>query len=279
MTIVHASDLHFGPHHYPEAAAAFAHAVSEIDPQLAVVSGDFTHRANRRQFAAAKEFLDHLTKAPTLVTPGNHDVPLYTFWRRLFYPYREFRTAFGDNGDFEVRGDGFDAVILDTTAPYLRITEGRMSRRQVEFLRTAYRNATSELRMVVCHHPIAKPSDWKYGRSVDPNRDALTVMVDQGVELVLGGHLHRSFSMEAAPGLYIIHSGTTTSTRGRSEERGMQTFNVIKTTPEAFELEVLSFNADKRVFEPLRQTRLPRRPRTALKERDSGLVEKAASGI
>ena len=85
--------------------------------------------------------------------------------------------------------------------------------------------------------------------------------------------------MEAAPGLYIIHSGTTTSTRGRSEERGMQTFNVIRTTPEAFELEVLSFNADKRVFEPLRQTALPRRPRTAPKERVSGNVEKAASGI
>ena len=277
MTIVHASDLHFGPHHYPEAAEAFATIVSQLDPQLVVASGDFTHRANRKQFTEAKNYLASLTKAPTLVTPGNHDVPLYTFWRRLFYPYREFRTAFGANGDFEVRGKGFDAVILDTTAPYLRITEGRLARRQVEFLRTAFRNASAPLRMMVCHHPIAKPDDWKYGRSVDPNRDALTVMVDHGVELILGGHLHRSFSMEAAPGLYIIHSGTTTSTRGRSEERAMQTFNRIRVTPTAFELEVFSFNAHKGSFETLRKSELPRRE--PLQNRSNTPMEKAASGI
>jgi len=106
-------------------------------------------------------------------------------------------------------------------------------------------------------------------------------MVDEGVELVLGGHLHRSFAMEAAPGLYVVHSGTTTSTRGRSEERGMQTFNAIRVSEDAFDLEVFSFNAATREFESLRRTRLARRRRTPSPVFSSPVekVGKAASGI
>jgi 3',5'-cyclic AMP phosphodiesterase CpdA len=281
MNIVHASDLHFGPHYHADAGDAFLRIVSRLDPQLVVLSGDFTHRANRRQFQLARDYVGRLTTVQTLTTPGNHDVPLYSFWRRILSPYHEFRNAFGDNGDFVVHGAGFTAAVVDTTSPFLRITEGRLSRRQVTFLRSAFRDSTAALRIVVCHHPISKPSDWKYGRSVDPNRDALTAMVDEGVELVLGGHLHRSFAMEAAPGLYVIHSGTTTSTRGRSEERGMQTFNVIRVTEDAFDLEVFSFDAAAREFESLRRTRLPRRCQTpsAVFSPPVEKVGKAASGI
>jgi 3',5'-cyclic AMP phosphodiesterase CpdA len=278
MIIVHASDLHFGPHLHSEAADAFLQLVERTRPDLLVLSGDFTHRANRQQFEQAREYIARMTTVARMIaTPGNHDVPLYSFWRRLFSPYREYRRAMGSNGDSVVHYDDFSAAILDTTSPYLRITEGRLSRRQIEFLKNAFQEATADLRIVVAHHPIAKPDDWKYGRTIDRNRNALTAMADVGVELVLGGHLHRSFSMEAAPGLWIIHSGTTTSTRGRSEERGMQTFNVIRVTPAAFELEVRSFDAKTKDFESLRRASLPRRPKPVAEPVEK--VEKAASGI
>jgi 3',5'-cyclic AMP phosphodiesterase CpdA len=279
MNIVHASDLHFGPHLHADAAEAFQRMVTQVSPELLVLSGDFTHRANRRQFTQAKDYIARLTAVRVLATPGNHDVPLYSFWRRIFSPYKEYRGAMGERGDSVVLADDFAAAILDTTSPYLRITEGRLSRRQVAFIRTAFRTSTADLRLVVAHHPIAKPDDWKYGRTVDRNRGALTAMVDERVELVLGGHLHRSFSLEAAPGLWVIHSGTTTSTRGRSEERGMQTFNRIRVLPDAFDLEVLSFNGRTKEFETLRRATLPRLTRTPSSSEPVGMVEKAASGI
>jgi 3',5'-cyclic AMP phosphodiesterase CpdA len=282
MIVVHASDLHFGPHLLPDAVGALERMVERISPDLLVLSGDFTHRANRRQFDQAKQFIGRMGGLRVIVTPGNHDVPLYSFWRRIFSPYKEFRQALGSNGDFALHYDQFSAAILDTTSPYLRITEGRLSRKQVEFLRSAFLNSTAPLRMVVMHHPVAKPEDWRYGRSVDPNRDALTAMVDEGVELVLGGHLHRSFSLEAAPGLWVVHSGTTTSSRGRSEERGMQTFNLIRVRQEAFDVEVFSFNSRKREFESLRRTELPRQRPSPPVDANMEMEEemgKAASGI
>jgi len=279
MIIVHASDLHFGPHFHSGAADAFHRAILQARPELLVLSGDFTHRANQRQFGQARDFLDQVSAiARVITTPGNHDVPLYSFWRRFFTPYKEYRRAMGMNGDSAIHTADFSSVILDTTSPLLRITEGRLSRRQVKFIRTSFQDATADLRMVVAHHPIAKPDDWKYGRTVDPNRDALAAMTDVGVELVLGGHLHRSFSMEAAPGLWVVHSGTTTSTRGRSEEKGMQTFNRIRVRPDAFELEVLSFNAAAGQFDTLRRAVLPRQ-RNIPPDRPVEKVEKAASGI
>jgi 3',5'-cyclic AMP phosphodiesterase CpdA len=282
MIVVHASDLHFGPHLLPDAVAALERVVERVSPDLVVLSGDFTHRANRRQFDQAKQFIGRIGDLRVIVTPGNHDVPLYSFWRRIFSPYKEFRQALGVNGDSALHQEHFSAAILDTTSPYLRITEGRLSRKQVQFLRSAFLDSTAPLRMVVMHHPVAKPEDWRYGRSVDPNRDALTAMVDAGVELVLGGHLHRSFSLEASPGLWVVHSGTTTSTRGRSEERGMQTFNLIRVGQKAFDVEVLSFNTNAREFESLRRTLLPRQRPTPPSEANRAMKEelgKAASGI
>src|SRR4051812_29680741 len=115
MIIVHASDLHFGPHLMPDAVAAFERVVERISPGLLVLSGDFTHRANRRQFEQARQFIARIGETRLIVTPGNHDVPLYSFWRRVFSPYKEFRRALGSNGEFAVHTDDFFAAVLDTT--------------------------------------------------------------------------------------------------------------------------------------------------------------------
>ena len=64
--------------------------------------------------------------------------------------------------------------------------------------------------------------------------------VDLEVDLILGGHLHRSYignSLDFYPGLHrergiiIAQSGTTTSRRGRGREQEKNTFNVIEIFP------------------------------------------------
>ena len=91
ISILHVSDLHFGPPFHEtvgEAIRAFAH---RLRPDCIVASGDFTQRAREEQFAAARGFLDALPGVPTVVTPGNHDVPLYRVRERLTDPYRYYR--------------------------------------------------------------------------------------------------------------------------------------------------------------------------------------------
>jgi len=54
--IVHLSDIHFGRVDYDVVAKALE-KISELQPDLVVVSGDLTQRARTAEYAAAKEFL------------------------------------------------------------------------------------------------------------------------------------------------------------------------------------------------------------------------------
>jgi 3',5'-cyclic AMP phosphodiesterase CpdA len=76
LTILHISDLHFGPPYVPAVGAALLRAAPRMQADLIVASGDFTQRAKPEQFAQARAFLDQLPKLPRVVVPGNHDVPL-----------------------------------------------------------------------------------------------------------------------------------------------------------------------------------------------------------
>src|SRR4051812_48378566 len=91
LTLLHISDLHFGPHYLPHVGEALLESASALRPDVIVASGDFTQRATEEQFAAAREFLDRLPPAPRVVCPGNHDVPLYRMWERMTRPHALYR--------------------------------------------------------------------------------------------------------------------------------------------------------------------------------------------
>ena len=87
MTVLmHLSDLHFGAHD-PVVCAAVQRLAQRLRVAMVVVSGDLTQRATAAQFAAARAFVDELATldVPLLgCLPGNHDIPLFDLWQRLF---------------------------------------------------------------------------------------------------------------------------------------------------------------------------------------------------
>ncbi len=94
-TIMHISDLHFGPPFLPHVAEALQAAAARLQPDVLVASGDFTQQCRREQFAAARDFLQQLLPdVPKVVTPGNHDVPPWPAilwqWPRPFALYRQY---------------------------------------------------------------------------------------------------------------------------------------------------------------------------------------------
>src|SRR5262249_26271474 len=120
-TILHVSDLHFGPVWHAGAADAVLQTAHDCAPDAIVVSGDLTMRAKPAQFAAAGEFLRRLPSAPQIVVPGNHDVPLYRVVERLLRPYAGYRKHISRNLDEVHRLPGLTVVSLNTTSPLLRI--------------------------------------------------------------------------------------------------------------------------------------------------------------
>lgn len=238
LSILHVSDLHFGPPHVPHVSEAVLRATSELKFDLIVASGDFTQRATREQYAQAREFLDRLPDVPTVVVPGNHDVPLYRVFERVFAPYRLYREYISDELDAVYRLDNAVIVALNSTSPLRAITNGRIDGWQLDFCERAFRDAPPDAaRIVVTHHHFAPAPDYEGGEVMPRAKRAIDCFSDIGVELILGGHLHRAYvgnSLDVYPGrhrehgIIIVQSGTTTSRRGRAREREKNSLNVIR---------------------------------------------------
>ena len=89
-TIAHISDLHFGRTDASMIRRLKAQ-LTELKPDLLVVSGDLTQRARVSEFTDARAFLDHLPQ-PQIIVPGNHDIELYNLYGRFVERLQRYRT-------------------------------------------------------------------------------------------------------------------------------------------------------------------------------------------
>jgi 3',5'-cyclic AMP phosphodiesterase CpdA len=269
LTIVHGSDLHFGKPHRAEAAEAFAETVRSVAPDLLVISGDLTQRAKVSEFEQARAYLDRFEDIPTVVTPGNHDVPLYRVFERLVDPYRNYRRHLEDRLDYTLDLPGARVVSLNSAAPRARIVNGTIRKPQLEFARRSFEEARPEqARIVVLHHHIASAPDYEGDRPLVGARKVLEALDAMGVELILSGHLHRAYignSRDVFPsaardgGITIVHSGTTTSWRGRAREQAQNTCNRIRVGDHVVEVTHLLFIPEEGRFSPISRHEFPRR--------------------
>jgi 3',5'-cyclic AMP phosphodiesterase CpdA len=285
ITLLHVSDLHFGPPYYErvgEAAQAFAH---RLQPEVVVASGDFTQRAKPEQFAAAREFLDRFPPVPLVVTPGNHDVPLYRFAERIFDPYRHYKEHIRPELDTVTRIPGATLVALNSTAPRQKITNGRISRWQIEYARKAFEELPEdEWRIVVAHHHFAPPPDFEDAEVMPKAKRALDAFTAMKVDLILGGHLHRAYignsldvyaGADREHGIAIVQSGTTTSRRGRAREREKNSLNVIRLGPTTLRVTHYMYFEDAHDFVPVSRHQLFRRGRPPMDEASQAEAEAA----
>jgi 3',5'-cyclic AMP phosphodiesterase CpdA len=238
LTMLHVSDLHFGPPFVEHVGESVIRAAHELPADVIVASGDFTQRATREQYAQARAFLDRLPDLPVIVVPGNHDVPLYRIFERIFAPYDLYREYISQDLDTVHRLEKAVIVALNSTAPLRAITNGRITTRQLEFCAEVFRDVPPGIaRIVVAHHHFAPAPDYEGGEVMPRARRAMDCFAELGVEMVLGGHLHRAYignSLDLYPGrdrdhgLIIVQSGTTTSRRGRAREREKNTLNLVR---------------------------------------------------
>ena len=246
LRILQVSDLHFGPPFNHEVAEEALKSAHEIEPDAIVVSGDLTQRARRDQFLAAREFLSRFPQVPMLVIPGNHDVPLYRIHERLTNPHGLYKEIINTELNPILKLDGAIIVGLDSTAPRSSISNGRIHAWQLEHCEQEFAKAPEGFaKIVVAHHHFAPAPDYLHDMTMPKAKRAMMRFVDLGVDMILGGHLHRAFignSLDFYPGIHpergiiIAQSGTTTSGRGRGREQEKNTFNVIELYPDAIEV-------------------------------------------
>jgi 3',5'-cyclic AMP phosphodiesterase CpdA len=229
--IAHISDLHFGAED-AAIAGGLLRDLQQLAPALIVASGDFTQRARRKQFAAARAYLDRLAY-PRISVPGNHDVPFYDVFRRFLAPLVRYRTFICPDVDpwFE---DEEVAILGINTARSLTWKSGRISEQQIELIRTQFAKASRAcFKIIVTHHPfIPPPGDTDAGIDlVGRAALALPVIDECCVDLLLAGHLHRGYTGDVRAyypatnrSIIVAQAGTAISHRTREQPNG---YNVL----------------------------------------------------
>ena len=232
--ILHISDVHFGPPHLSELSAGVLAFIEDLEPDLVVISGDLTQRAKPRQFQEARQFVDQIP-VRSLVVPGNHDVPLYRVWERFLNPYGAYRRHFSEELEPVYRDDELLVVGINTAHGWT-FKDGRIRlRRLLEVAQVLEEAPPGVLKVVVAHHHLIPPPWFGTQRVLTNAYEAMDLFTSVGVDLVLSGHLHQSFIgnseefyPQGRPPVVILHSGTTTSNRGRARERDKNTCNWIR---------------------------------------------------
>lgn len=268
LRLLHISDLHFGPPYLPRVGEALLRIAPGLAPDVIVASGDFTQRAKREQFQAAREFLEQLPEAQRVVVPGNHDVPLYRLGERFLDPHRLYREYISSELDRVWHVNGAVIVGLDSTSPRRAISNGRIHRDQLGFCAEAFRDVAPEAaRIVVAHHHFAPAPDYERDQVMPKAKRAINAFVDLGVDLILGGHLHRAYignSLDIYPGnhrdrgIIMVQCGTSTSRRGRAREREKNSFNMVMVGAQVVHVTHYMYFDELDRFEPVSRHFFPR---------------------
>lgn len=266
--LLHLSDTHFGTEQ-PDVVEALLALAEQLQPEVAVLSGDVTQRARRAQFDAARRFMQALQAPVKLVIPGNHDLPLFNLWQRWRAPYRGFQRAFGDDLAPYYVSARYLVVCVNTTRPW-RHKQGEVSAEQIDAVAQRLRRARpQQLRVVVTHQPMAviRASDAK--NLLRGHRAAALAWAAAGADLVLGGHIHLPYAcdlrdepgLQAPPGwgeglqraVWAVQAGTALSTRLR--EGLPNSVHVIHQAPReqgcVCKLEQFDYHAGQRRFRPV----------------------------
>ena len=260
--LIHLSDLHFGraDHVIIQPLLDF---ITTTKPDLVAVSGDLTQRARIREFLQARDFLDAIP-FPKVVVPGNHDVPLYNVFARLFRKLDRFRRFVSEDlepfyFDSEIAAAGVN------TARALTGKNGRVGRQQLEKLRARFAAVPGQIvKIVVTHHPFDLPPGVVGDRVVLQAESAMKNLAQIPVDMLLAGHFHVAgttrttmrYKIESFAAL-IIASGTAISTRGRGQPNSL---NVIEINAPTVLITQYGWEPASHTFEPFSTERFLRTP-------------------
>jgi len=191
--IAHLSDVHIGNDSAPNASdEMFRKTLAEVnasDATFVVITGDLTHHGAPEQFVRLLAALD-TCNVPTFVCPGNHDRTDHNY--EGFFGPLTYRFTFGRDGYLAF--DTKDYVVADG----LGLQDGLLYE---------------------CRREL-KPCRWVIGLAhrYEPSmgmRAQLTLFVDDPLDLLLFGHIHRELKPEE-----VMPWGTTPMVAVPAELKG-----------------------------------------------------------
>ncbi len=239
FTIVHMSDPQVGFHddteHFVHSDSLFSAAVAAINdlkPEAVIITGDLVNDpAIEEQHEIYAAHVAEI-QAPVYAVPGNHDIRGYTEEKR-----HEFLDRYGyDCFAFSAKDVYFIGINSDC------IKDGAVDAEagQLEWLINELQNAQGSKHIVVCMHcpiireTIDEPEDY-FNFPTEKRHEYISLFKENGVDLVLAGHTHKSFMTEYE-GIFFTAAGPV----GNAFKPCYPGFNVIKFGRKGFSVEYVN---------------------------------------
>jgi 3',5'-cyclic AMP phosphodiesterase CpdA len=244
-TLVHLSDVHFGPHHHAHLDEALLRDLATLNPDAVIVSGDLTMRARHREFEQARAFLARIPK-PMLIIPGNHDQPILTprdWVERLTRQYARYQQYISPTIDTVLETNGLFIVGLNDNHPIL--PGGFWTRAQRAWLDAQFARAPRDaVKIIATHHQLV----WNGWRPAGFWRaeETLAWLAARGVALVLNGHTHIADAIQTSHGIVVARAGTAAS--GRTRHGNGNTYNLIALDAHTINIHVRRYDASAKAF-------------------------------
>ncbi|MBD3771134.1 MAG: metallophosphoesterase [Rhodobacterales bacterium] len=235
MRLVHLADIHFGAAD-PHVLDAAAVCIEQIAPHALIVAGDLTQSGKRREFEAARAWLEALN-LPCACTPGNHDTPMFQLHHRVLSPFARYRKYLAEFG-FPLQAGAVRVDGLNTARGWQarrNWAEGSVDLDDLEAVLAAGKGAG--IRLLSCHHPFVAPTGAPLQTETRRGRRASQRLARSPVQVLLSGHVHapQAELITAPEGSYVSVTSGTLSMRLRNVP---PSFNVL-----AFDGDVMRITA------------------------------------
>lgn len=203
MLLVQISDVHCGPMFRKEILTAAIQEISEMDPDIVLVSGDLTENGLMSEFKTASKELKKLKANKVIYVSGNHDYRStgYLLFKE-FFPFSQVT---------EVE----DAAIIVLSSARPDRDDGEVGNRQNLWLERTLDKYKDKTKIVAIHHHIIPVPDTGADQTtvVDAG-DVLRSLVKSEANLVLCGHRHRPWRWKMED-MHIVHAGSVSCEKMR----------------------------------------------------------------
>lgn len=247
-SILQFSDIHFGVED-PDAVAAVQAFSADLSPDLVLICGDITQSGKIGEFKAARDWIAQFD-TPKLITPGNHDTPMFGIFHRIFDPFGRYDKYIAPLSEEVFTDENVTIVPYNTARGVQAKLDWSLGVVDLEDMRqkavTLKLNNPGTLNMVAVHHPLIYPDVSPLDGETKRGPEAVRMLSDLNVDAVLSGHVHAPFVVEREPGraeLLSIGSGTL-STRQRGKAAS---FNHIEV--DSRDIRVTAINWNGKTFE------------------------------
>jgi len=220
-SILQFSDIHFGveDRNAMEAVHEFAQS---LKPDVTLICGDITQSGKIEEFENAKVWIERFP-GPRIITPGNHDTPMFNIWLRVFVPFGRYHKYLAPLSDDRYVDDNIAIIPMNTARGVqakLDWSLGVMNMPKLqETLDELKMIGKNRLKMIAVHHPLIYPPVSPLQKETKNGEAATTLISNSDIDGVLSGHVHAPFVVGREPGqskLLSIGSGTL-STRSRGK--------------------------------------------------------------